>query len=152
LGAIEPAYYTNIQTGSRIEATKCVLWHLHLILWGIQEETAVQLFRDLETSGYYRSVAQTMPGVKGKRVKQGALANIVGYCFKPPANAYRLSRMDCEGGIRGTIFMQGKSSLRGGERIRLFHTMKNVSLSELAVAGGEGVPLLASIRKLMTAK
>jgi hypothetical protein len=70
---------------------------------------------------------------------------------------YRLSRLEEKGpdsqvqtDINGqalTSYMQGKSKLRPGERITLFHTMKNHYLDKLAVAGGDGVALLARAKR-----
>jgi len=69
----------------------------------------------------------------------------------------RLSRLEEKGpdgevqtDINGdalTFYMQGKSPLRPGERITLFHTMKGHYLDQLAVAGGEGVGLLARAKR-----
>ena len=85
-------------------------------------------------------------GVHAKKIKQGDLPRVVGYMLKSPCWAYRLSRLEEKGpdgevqtDINGqalTSYMQGKSELRPGERITLFHTMKGHYLDKLAVAGG----------------
>jgi hypothetical protein len=146
-GAIEPAYYTNVQKGARVKRKRCVFWHLHALVWGITAQQLKDLVAKLEASGRYRSISETLPGAKGEEIKQGDLARMTGYIFKPPANAYRLSRREIvRQGLPLFYFKQGKSPLRPGERVRLFHTMKNLCLDELALAGGEGVGLLASAK------
>jgi hypothetical protein len=77
--------------------------------------------------------------------------------LKSPRSAYRLSRLEEKGpdgevqtDISGqplTSYMQGKSELRPGERISLFHALKDHYLDQLAVAGGEGVGLLARAKR-----
>jgi hypothetical protein len=44
-------------------------------------------------------------------------------------------------------FEQCKDALRPGERIRLYKLMRDLSLNEMVLAGGEGRELLAAIRK-----
>ena len=77
--------------------------------------------------------------------------------LKSPSWAYRLSRLEEKGpdgevqtdidGHALTFYMHGKSELRPGERITLFHTMKNHYLDKLAVAGGDGAGLLARAKR-----
>jgi hypothetical protein len=45
-------------------------------------------------------------------------------------------------------FVQRKSKLRKGQRISLFHAMKGLHLDRMAVAGGEGVPMLARAKRI----
>jgi hypothetical protein len=45
------------------------------------------------------------------------------------------------------MFRQEKSDLRHGDRITLFHLMKNLHLDELAVGGGDGTGMLRRIKK-----
>jgi len=45
-------------------------------------------------------------------------------------------------------FFQRKATLRSGERIRLFHAMKDRYLDQLALAGGQGRSLLAEAKRL----
>jgi hypothetical protein len=145
--AIEPAYYTNLQQGSRIENKKCVFWHVHALVWGISEIELDRHVANLNESECYYAVAENLPGVDCRLIKRGDLAQMVGYCVKPPANSYRLSRIDTKWhGIPIYKFIQSKSPLRPGERIRLFHAMKNLCLPDLAFAGGEGTALLAAAK------
>lgn len=148
IGAIEPANYTNVQSGSRIDGKRCMFWHLHVLVWDISKRDLRERLDDLESSGKYLAITEQFPAVHMVKIKPGELPNTVGYIFKPPANAYRLSLYD---GVRYkmpvTLAKQGQKRLRPGERVRLFHIMKEMSLWELAVAGGDGTPLLNAIRK-----
>jgi len=156
LGAVEPAYYVNLQHGRFVEP-RCMFWHLHALVWGISRKNLSALLRDLEASGRYVAIAEGFNGVRAKKIKQGDLPTVAGYMLKSPRSAYRLSRPKEKGpdgevqtDINGdalTFYMQGKSELRPGERITLFHTMKNLYLDKLAVAGGEGVGLLARAKR-----
>jgi hypothetical protein len=156
LGAIEPAFYVNQQYG-RFSEPRCMFWHLHAVVWGINEEDPAALLRDLQASGRYIAIADGFRGVHAKRIKQGDLPRVLGYMLKSPSWAYRLSRLEEKGpdgeiqtDINGqalTSYFQGKSKLRPGERITLFHTMKNHYLDKLAVAGGDGVGLLARAKR-----
>ena len=156
LGAIEPAYYVNLQHGRFVEP-RCMFWHLHALVWGISRETLAVLVRELEMSGRYVAIAEGFDGVRARRIKQGDLPRVVAYMHKSPCWAYRLSRLEEKGpdgevqtDINGdalTFYMQGKSPLRPGERIALFHTMKSHFLDKLAVAGGDGVGLLARAKR-----
>lgn len=143
IGVIEPGYYTNIQAGARVSHTKCVSWHLHVIVWGPEETTLRSLIADLNRSGNYRAIAPNRPGAHCKKIKDCELPETLGYILKPPTTAYRLSIWVKEG--RKTS-KQGKSRLRPGERLNLFNAMKGLSLPELALAGGEGARLLAEIK------
>jgi hypothetical protein len=76
--------------------------------------------------------------------------------LKSPWSAYRVTkyRADKDGNMhRGAhgeerpFYLQGKSKLRPGERITLFHTLKPFYLDKLAVSGVQGAPLLARAKR-----
>jgi hypothetical protein len=156
LGVVEPAYYVNLQHG-RFAEPRCMFWHLHALVWGIRHEALSAFLRELEASGRYVAIAEGFDGVRAKKIKQGDLPTVAGYMLKSPRSAYRLSRLEEKGpdgevqtdinGLALTNYRQGKSELRPGERITLFHTMKGHYLDQLAVAGGEGVGLLARAKR-----
>jgi hypothetical protein len=156
LGTVEPAFYVDMQHG-RFSEPRCMFWHLHALVWGISDDAIGRLFRDLEASGRYIAIAEGFKGVHAEKIKQDQLPKVVSYMLKSPSWAYRLSRLEKKGpdgevqtdidGQALTSYMQGKSDLRPGERITLFHAMKNYYLDKLAVAGGEGVGLLARAKR-----
>jgi hypothetical protein len=145
IGTIEPGYYTNIQAGAQVAHKKCVSWHLHVLVWGIEEKVLRSLIRGLNRSGKYRAIAPDKRGADCRKVKKHQLPEVLGYVLKPPTVAYRVS-IRARGPV-GASSKQGKSLLRHGERLNLFHAMKELTLPDLALAGGEGVDLLAEIKK-----
>lgn len=71
------------------------------------------------------------------------------YLLKSPKRAYRIyktERMIADGELV-PCFRQGKSELRKGDRITLFHLMKDLRLPELAAAGGEGTDMMRRIKR-----
>lgn len=161
LGMIEPAYYVNLQAGVRFTGTRCLYWHLHALVWGVTAKDIKTLVERLNGSANYLAIAPGLKGVHRKLIKQGDLPKVVGYILKPPVNGYRISRRDIErdgellvdqNGEIQAKFKQGKSKLRPGERVALFHVMKDMRLDKLAVAGGQGVPLLARAKRRLVSQ
>ena len=70
--------------------------------------------------------------------------------LKSPRKAYRLYRADRATAADGDViqaFTQKKTPLRPGERITLFHQLKDQYLDRLALAGGEGVDILRRAKR-----
>jgi hypothetical protein len=108
-----------------------------------------------ENSERKESLSQSLKDLKAL---QGDLPKVLGYLLKSPSVAYRVSRTDMQqpngdwlltddGEVKAKFF-QHKAALRPGERIQLFHAMKNHYLDQLALAGGQGRPLLAEAKRL----
>jgi hypothetical protein len=152
IGMIEPAYYVNLQAGTRFNDVRCLFWHLHALVWGTSRKELKGRFRRLVKDGRYTSIADGLKATHSRRIRQGRLPAHVAYLVKSPSKAYRVSardRVDRRGqpvtdsdGVILRQFKQGKAKLRHGERITIFHAMKHLYLDRLAVAGGEGVGLL----------
>jgi len=77
------------------------------------------------------------------------LADKLRYVLKSPCKAYRVYKTEyvTEDGEVVPCFRQRKSELREGDRITLFHLMKNLYLDELAMAGGDGTDLMRKIKR-----
>jgi hypothetical protein len=150
LGAIEPAYYSNVQAGigAQVNRKKCVFWHIHVFLWGVTARECRELINRLNLSGRYQPIIDGFKGAHRKLIKRGDLPAVTGYIFKPPGLGYRLGQtIREEYGRLETRLHQNTSPLRPGERINLFCAMSGLYLDGLALAGGEGVPLLAAAKK-----
>lgn len=158
ISVIEPAFYVNLQAGVRFTEKRCMFWHLHAIVWGISSRKLGGMLGKLEASGRYLAIADGFRGTHHRKIKQGELPKVTGYMLKSPSVAYRVSIRDLQdkngqpiisddGEVRHR-FTQGKAKLRQGERISLFHAMKNLHLDELAIVGGEGVHLLSSAKRI----
>jgi hypothetical protein len=155
IGLIEPAYYVNLQKGIFFER-RCMSWHLHALVWGTSQRKLLALLQALQASGRYVSIVPGLKAVDIREVQQGDLPTVAGYMLKSPRSAYRVTKYDADkdgnvfrdpNGEERPFYLQGKSKLRPGERITLFHTLKPFYLDKLAVAGGEGTPLLARAKR-----
>lgn len=158
IGMIEPAYYVNLQRGVRYSGRRCMFWHLHALVWGVQRKELQEYLRKMVIGARYVAIADGLNATHIRKIGQGRLAAHVAYLLKSPSKAYRVSVRDREDGSGEPItdadgvvlqqFKQGKAKLRHGERIVLFHAMKRLHLDRLAVAGGEGAKLLRTAKRL----
>jgi hypothetical protein len=157
VGMIEPALYVNVASGSRLSSKKAVSWHLHAICWGADDREMRRRFRRLNREGLYRSVMESQRGAHQKSIPNACLvhhphrtflADKLRYLLKSPKCAYRVYRTErvTKYGECVACFRQRKSQLRHGDRITLFHLMKDQHLDELAVAGGKGTRIMRRIK------
>jgi hypothetical protein len=158
IGVVEPAFYTNLQEGVCFPNKRCLFWHVHALVWDVSRSKLRALLRDHRAKGRFVAIAEGFRGTDTRKVKQGDLPKVLGYLLKSPGVAYRVSRKDMQqpngdwlltddGEVKAKFF-QRKATLRPGERIRLFHAMKNHYLDQLALAGGQGRSLLAEAKRL----
>jgi hypothetical protein len=158
VGAFEPGYYASLPSSGGGRGCQAICWHPHLLMWGVSADRVVSLLWKLRTSGHYQAVVQELKPVHVEQVANGESPDVVAYLLKPPSHAYRVTRYlwsDQDGEIRlkpdGTprfYATHRRSESRKGERLRVFHAMKHLSLDELLVAGGEGSVLRArALRK-----
>ena len=158
LAIIEPAFYTNLKVDPSFQQERRLYWHLHAIVWGITKAKLRKTIRQLNKSCRYVPVVDGLKGAHAKTITQGDLPAVVGYMLKSPANTYRVFQVDRKGpdgnllvtpdGEIKARFVQRKGELRKGQRISLFHAMKGLHLDRLAIAGGEGVPMLARAKRI----
>ena len=103
-------------------------------------------------------MVQEFQPVHAEQVANGELPETVAYILKPPNQAYRVTRYpwvspDHEVRLKpdGTprfYVTQRSSNLRKGERIKVLHAMKHLSLEEMLIAGGQGGAMRArALRK-----
>lgn len=150
LGLIEPAYYTNIVRGAPFPMKHGVLWHSHLICWGESRKQIKQQFEGINRlPDNYRSIITGLAGADFRVIRQDGLPTVLGYMLKAPANAYRVyqTKHITPDGTVVARFQQGKQPLRPGERVTLFHLLKDLYLDELAMAGGEGAVILRRAKR-----
>jgi hypothetical protein len=158
VGMIEPGLYVNVAAGTKWPGKKAVSWHLHAVCWGVSRKEIRQRFRRLNRAGRYQSLMGSQLGAHQKQIpdaflkkypERSFLADKLRYLLKVPKNAYRIYKTErvAADGECVACFRQSKSELRHGDRITLFHLMKDLYLDELAVAGGEGTDVLRRIKK-----
>lgn len=158
---LEPAYFTNMQSGVRFTDKRCVFWHLHGIVWDVSERILQTSVDKLNASQKYNALYEGPDAVHFRRIKPRSFAVPISYVLKPPGLAYRVSRGDWHDRNGSPVvnadgevlqrFRQNKSRMRPGERLKLFHATKNLSLDQLALAGGEGRRLLARAKRRIKA-
>jgi hypothetical protein len=157
-GMIEPALYVNLQRGVRYEGKQCMFWHLHALVWGVPRKELKKRLRKLVREGRYAAIADGLDATHVRKIKQSRLPAHVAYLLKSPSKSYRVSvrdRQDKTGqpitdadGVVQRRFTHGKSDLKHGDRIVLFHAIKHLYLDKLAVAGGEGTKLLRTAKRV----
>jgi hypothetical protein len=154
---VEPALYVNVMPGTRLKMKKAVCWHVHAICWGESRREMSERFNRLNSDGIYRSIMTSQLGahytlIPDKYVGDSHrtfLADKLRYILKSPQKAYRIyktKRMNGRG-KRVACFRQKKDDLRKGDRITLFHLMKELYLDKLAVAGGDGADMMRRIKR-----
>ena len=156
IGMIEPAHYVNLQDGVNFQGKRCVFWHLHALVWGTSRKTLTRRLRKLVIARKYVPIADGLKATDVREVAQGTLPARVSYMLKSPTKGYRVTRVHRTDEFGATLvdanddplrtFKHGKEDLRPGEMIDLFHSMKYMTLDQLAVAGGDGVQILKEIK------
>lgn len=157
VGMMDVAYYVNLAAGVRFTGKRCLFWHVHALVWDVTERDMKKHVRRLNRSNEFLAIASGLKGALSKKIRQGTLPFVAGYILKSPANAYRVWRKDRFGddgepllNADGEIlakFKQRKADLRHGERVRIFKLLKQVPLTELAISGGDGKPILARAKR-----
>jgi hypothetical protein len=140
---IEPGLYVNVAPGTKLSIKRAVSWHLHAVCWGEDRSQMSKRFRRLNRDGIYRSLLDSQLGAHQKQIPDAYLANgqrmfladKLRYMLKSPQKAYRIFKTEqvTSDGEIVPCFRQRKSDLRDGDRITLFHLLKNLYLDELAV-------------------
>jgi hypothetical protein len=158
VGMVEPGLYVNVCPGTRWSNKKAVSWHLHAICWGENRKQIKRRFSRLNRDGWYLSIFDSQRGADQKEILDARLPNNcdrtfladkLRYLLKSPRKAYRIYRTERVTGDGEVVpcFRQKKSELRKGDRITLFHLLKELHLDELAAAGGEGTDIMRRIKR-----
>lgn len=150
LGMIEPAYYVNLVRGASFPMKQGVFWHSHLICWGESREEIKQRFEDMNClPDTYRPIVPGLAGADFRVIRKDGLPAVFRYLLKAPVNAYRVYRTKSPtpDGSLVARFQQRKQPLRPGERVTLFHLLKDLYLDQLAMAGGEGAEMLRRAKR-----
>ncbi|MBB3952354.1 hypothetical protein [Aureimonas jatrophae] len=153
LGMVELAYYTNVSALLRGHE-RGASWHSHHLVWGCEKATLQQRMKTLNAQS-----KAFLPGVEPAFAVELRPEEVIGkllYMLKFPQSNYRCypkkaKRFDAKTHKMISeptgFFRQRKGELRPGEKARVCRMLEDAYLHRLAFAGGEGVPLLAAIRK-----
>ncbi|MFZ0425496.1 MAG: hypothetical protein WAL80_21670 [Xanthobacteraceae bacterium] len=144
IGMIEPGYYANIYKSDE-KQKNVVSWHAHFIVWGITES---QLAQHLD--GIKSRFEPIMPGlcaVHKKSIPPDQFGYKLWYMIKSPCKEYSIGRRRKPHQKTGAVrYKQNSRDIRPGNRVRLFNLLRDIYLDELAMAGGNGRKLLATIK------
>jgi hypothetical protein len=142
LGMVDLGYYANIAPGTAFADRTAVSWHLHLFAWGENREQFRERIEAMNRNkSNYRPIIPNGTGAHWMEISAGTLAIKFRYMVRSPTKAYTVGRREVIGpeGELEFRFKHNHRLLRPGERIMLFHLLKQQSLEALTVAGGEGV-------------
>lgn len=132
IGMMDPGLYANIQPGTSYPEKTGINWHLHLFAWGEDRKGIKARAKGLnELQDNYRPIIYGRQGFNWSQITEDNITRRFRYMWKTPRAAYRI----------GPTFIHRKSKLRPGQRITLFHLLKNLWLDDLLIAGGEGVAI-----------
>lgn len=152
---VEAGYYSNIQDNLFSESAKrAISWHVHGLMWGVEAAELKALVDGLNSSAKYQTMIPSRKPADCKVIKQQELPAVVGYMTKPPTKAYRvfclrkkqLERQKKLGVAVSPEYRQRGQTLRPGERVRLFHALKDIDPLDLLIGGGDGRRLVQQIR------
>jgi hypothetical protein len=145
IGMIEPGYYNNIFNQADEKQKNVISWHGHFLVWGISRKVLAQHLNKIKLR-----FTPIMPGlcpVHTKRVSPDQFGYKLWYIIKSPRKEYSIGRRrNSDKRTGSTRFKQNSRNIRPGNRVKLFHLMRDMYLDQLAMAGGEGRQLLRQIK------
>lgn len=144
VGMIEPGYFNAIYDRDDVLLKNKVSWHGHFLVWGTSR---AKLERWRRKRG--ARIACAIPhrcSIHIKRLRADQLGHRVGYINKSPSREYSVGRRKKLDRLGRPRYKQNSRALRAGHRVALFKALINVTLPELAMAGGEGQDLMRRIK------
>jgi hypothetical protein len=145
IGMIEPGYYNNIYDDAGNTVTDVISWHGHFLVWGTTQRQ-LQKWRS-ENRHRLTAIMPYMCAVHFKKVASDDLGRVAAYIVKAPRKEYSVGRRrEPDRKIPESLFEQYKRKLRPGHRVKLFKLMRDMTLDQLALSGGDGRHLLAKIK------
>jgi hypothetical protein len=155
VGIVDVSLYANVAPGTNCADRSAVNWHLHLFAWG---ETRKEFkARAKALNNQVENYQPIIPRPRGigfhwQEVNEENYSRRFRYMCKTPRKAYRIGQTKAVNadGSQVINFKQGKSILRPGQRVTLFNLLKQFSLDQIFVAGGEGVALRRRALRIIT--
>jgi hypothetical protein len=144
IGMIEPGYYNAIYDEVGKIKKNLVSWHGHFLVWNITRQELERWKRKI-TARIERVMPQMCP-VHIKAIQPEQFGHRLWYINKSPCKEYSIGkrREPDENGL--PRYKQNSRLLRPGHRVKLFHMLRDVTLPELAMAGGDGRELMRRIK------
>ncbi|CAA2158540.1 hypothetical protein MBRA_03808 [Methylobacterium brachiatum] len=131
-GMLDPALYVSTQRVAGVP--RFVLWHLHALVWNTTEAALARWAQRTRMT-----VGALLPGASGvdvQPVRPDGLRQVIWYTGKSPRQQYQLWRRDS-----GSL-QQYDRALNGVNAVRLYALMRDLTLPDLTVTGGEGRQIL----------
>jgi hypothetical protein len=145
IGMTEAGYYNAIYDENAQIQKNIISWHGHFIVWGI---TRKELLRWKAKIAY--RIAPIMPDMCAIHIKvipPDQFGQWLWYINKSPRKEYSVGKRSEPNSETGSPhYKQNKRPLRPGHRVKLFHMLRDITLPELAMAGGEGREVMRKIK------
>lgn len=153
LGTLEPALYVNV-AGTPGGGKRAIHWHAHAIVWSVDRRDLKARFDKMNANLVrYCPIVEGLKGVDYRPFPLADLGRVLSYILKSPSVVYRIYKTEfvTRDGEVLNKFKQRKSKMRPGDRIHAADCLAPHLLDQLAMAGGEGRPLLAAAKKMARA-
>jgi hypothetical protein len=137
IGMLDPALYVSAQRTHGV--TRFIQFHIHALVWGIEKKDLDAFCDDIRLTS--DALLPYASSVKYAQVRAGDLLQVVWYTTKTPRSQYQVWRRQ-----KGSL-QQYKRAINGVNSVRLFAAMQDVTLDDLTLAGGAGMPVLKRTRK-----
>jgi hypothetical protein len=144
IGMIEPGYYNVIYDEFGDQRKNVISWHGHFLVWGITEKQLAQHLTKIKLR--FTPIMPGLCAVHKKRIPADQLGYKLWYILKAPRKEYSIGQRRERDKTGAAKFKQNSRKLRPGNRLKLFHLMRDMYLDKLAMAGGEGSELLRRIK------
>jgi hypothetical protein len=145
VGMIEPGYYNVIYDENGDEIKDIVSWHGHFLVWGAGRRKLESWRRKILPR--LQRVIPRRCAVHIKQILPEQFGHRLWYINKSPRTEYSVGKRSEPNSVtRLPRYKQNKRELRPGHRVKLFQVLRDVTLPELATAGGEGTVLLRKIK------
>ncbi len=140
IGMIEPGYFNVIYDENCRTIKDRVSWHGHFLVWGTNRRKLNRWRRKIETR--IGRVIQHRCAIHIKRVSLDQFGHRLWYINKSPCTEYSIGKRREPTEDGSPRYKQNSRPLRPGHRVRLFQMLRDVTLPELAMAGGGGREIL----------
>jgi hypothetical protein len=145
IGMIEPGYYKVIYDELGNQRKNVVSWHGHFLVWGITEKQLAKHFEAIKPN--FTPIMPGLCAVHKKKIPLDQFGYKLWYVLKSPCKEYSIGqRREPDEKTGAAKFKQNSRQIRPGNRVRLFHLMREMYLDKLAMAGGEGREVLRRIK------
>lgn len=134
---IEPAFY--VYASSILGEPYVAHWHGHVLAWGASEKTMER--RCEQISDGIRALLPYATAADAQRVADADLLQMIWYMMKSPRKQHQLFRR------RADTLKQFKGALNGVNGVRLYSSMRDIVLPDLAIAAGRGAQILRHVNE-----